>query len=218
MGRHMRIAVMMVVALASGVAAAAGATKYSTPAEVLAAYEKAHDAGDDAAGIDCLSVEGQEKSLQFILGMELATRQPEPGAPAPSAEEKKARAEMDALLAKHGIKDLTPRPGEDTEALVKRITAHVTDRRTLLIDLMKMLAEPGAKPSPCRKGEVQDLKVAGDDATGKYVVKEPDNSQSSQDLKFKKVDGSWLLADMVMLVGSDAPDPAAAGAAKPAKP
>src|SRR5689334_4607413 len=109
MRRDLRAAAWMMVAMGIGAASAAGGAKYSTPAEVVAAYEKAHDAGDDAAGVDCLSPEGLDKTCKFMVGMELATRQPEPGAPAqpaPSAEEKKAQADLDALLAKHGIKDV----------------------------------------------------------------------------------------------------------------
>ena len=133
MGGQMRIAVVMTIALTMGCCrggcrGALREPKYSTPAQVVAAYEKAHDAGDDGAGLDCMSPEGQDKCLKFMVGMELATRQTEPGAPAPTPEEKKAQADMDALLAKHGIKDLAKRAGEEEEACVNRITAHVTDQ------------------------------------------------------------------------------------------
>jgi hypothetical protein len=206
---------MMVAMVVAGAASARGAAKYATPAEVIAAYEKAHDANDDAAAVDCFSPEGMNRSVKFMVAMEMATRQPEPGAAAaaPTPEEKKAHAAMDALLAKHGIKDLATRQGEDSEAYVNRITAPVTDPRGLMLDLMKFL-ETGAKPAPCRKGEVADLKINGDDATGKYVVKDPDGSSSSQDLKFKNIDGSWRLADVVMLSSSETPEPAN----QPAKP
>ena len=154
-----------------------------------------------------------------MVGMELGMRQAEPGAPAPapSAEEKKAQAEMDALLAKHGIKDLTSRAGEDPEAFIKRITANVTEGRALLMELMKLGEGKGAKPSPCRKGELTELKIAGETATGKYVVKDADGSTSSQEVKFDKVEGSWRLGDVVMLVASDASEPAGAGATQPVK-
>lgn len=219
MGRHMIIAVMAMVAMVVISAAdATKAAKYSTPAEVLAGDEKAHDAGDDAASVDCLSPEGQQQCLHFLLAMEVATRQPGQGASPLSPEEKKARSEMDALLAKHGIKDLANRPDEDVKTFVERITAHVIDRRTLLIELMRLGNAPGAKPSPCRKGELRDLTIAGDSATGNYVIKEPDGSQSSQYLKFREVDGSWLLADVPMLAIADAPDPADRALTRPAKP
>ena len=163
---------------------ALGAAKYSSPRAVLAAFEKAHDAGDDAASLDCLSPEGLNNTVKFMVGMELATRQPEPNAPPPSADEKKAQAQVDSLLAKHGIKDLAARPGEEGEAYVNRVTAHMTEPRTLLVDLMKIM-NGDAKQSPCRKGELKDLKITGDSATGKYVVKDPDGSSTGQDLKFK---------------------------------
>ncbi len=217
------VTVLALVAMGAAGASAAAAPKYSTPAQVVAAYEKAHDAGDDGAGIDCMSPGGQNKCLKFMVGMELATRQTEPGAPPPSAEEKKAQAETDALLAKHGIKDLAKRAGEEEEAYINRITAHVTDQRTLLIKMMQMMegAVPGTKPAPCRKGEIKDLKITGDTATGKYVTKEEGDSTMSQDLKFKQIDGSWLLADVIMLSSTETSGPTdAAGvtATQPAKP
>ena len=217
------VAVMVMALTAIGAAGALGAAKYSTPAAVVAAYEKAHDAGDDGAALDCMSPEGQDKCLKFMVAMELATRQTDPGAPPPTADEKKAQAEFDALLAKHGIKDLAKRAGEEEEAYVNRITAQVTDPRTLLVKLMQTMegAVPGTKPAPCRKGELKDLKITGDTATAKYVTREESDSTMSQDLKFKQIDGSWMLADFIMLSSTETSGPADAApvtATQPAKP
>ena len=55
--------------------------------------------------------------------------------------------EMDALLAKHGIKDVATRADEKDEAYLNRITAHVTEPHTLLMKLMQLNATPGTKPS-----------------------------------------------------------------------
>ena len=214
MGRLTGFGIVMLLAMFTLTTRATAAT-YSSPQEVLAAFEKAHDANDDAATLDCLSPEGITRTAQFMVGMEMATRQPDPNAPPPSADEKKAQAKIDALLAKHNIKDTAARPGEEGEAYVDRITAHMTDPRTLLLDLMKIM-NGGAKQAPCRKGELQNLKITGDTATGKYVVKDPDGSSMSQNLKFKKIDNSWRLADLVMLSSTDTSEPDTT--TQPAKP
>jgi hypothetical protein len=85
-----------------------------------------------------------------------------------------------------------------------------------MLELNKFLTG-GENPGPCRKGEVKEVKITGDTATAKYEVKDPDGSATTQDLKLKRIDGSWRLNDLLMLSAMDNGAPADAST-KPAKP
>jgi hypothetical protein len=59
---------------------------------------------------------------------------------------------------------------------------------------------PAEKPAPPVKGELQELKITGKTAQGKYAVKQGD-SAITQDIAFESMDGSWKMSGFVFFVG-----------------
>ena len=174
--------------------------KFATPAEVIKAAEAAHDRGDVAASIDCLSSEGQAEGVNLLLM--LASMMDAGPAPA-DADAKKGREELQALFARHGLKDRARKEGEADEAYLQRMAGKVTGRREFLIAAMNLTNPPEKPVRPCIKGELRELKITGDTATAAYAVTQADKSVMSQSVKFKKEDGSWRLAGLLGVIQTE---------------
>ncbi|HEX5758280.1 MAG TPA: hypothetical protein VF121_03720 [Thermoanaerobaculia bacterium] len=108
----------------------------------------------------------------------------------------KITKKLEAVLTKHGITELMentpdPAPGDDPAKNAEKLFADV-DQVALISDIMGLMKEsfkdsekPADSPmGKIPKGELKDLKVTGDTATG-TIDGEP--------VHFVKVDGRWFL-------------------------
>lgn len=108
---------------------------------------------------------------------------------------------LEVVLTKHGVTELMentpePEPGSDPAKNAEKLLANV-DQVALITDLMAIMkdtfkdAEKGEGDSSpmgkIPKGDLKDLKVTGDTATGKI---------DGEDAHFVKVDGRWYLKMM----------------------
>jgi len=171
---------------------AEAAKKNATPADAIAAAEQAFDRNDKAAQVDCLSPAGQtalSEMLVMVAGMAAA----DPGA-------KEMQRQIDELFARHGVTDRKAKEGEDPQAHAKRIASQIKDKRPFLVDALKLNLADEPAGTKCVKGELKDVKITGDTATGTYAVKTDDSSTMSQEMKFSRSNGSWLIDSLIGLV------------------
>jgi hypothetical protein len=165
---------------------------YPSPADVLAACQKANHDGDARAFVDCYSSQAHKHFLKFLIMMiansptTLPTGQVDP--------------EKAAFEAKYGLDHREKRPGETNAQLVDRLDAGVTDPRGCLIDFMTHQFANRPKDRPASPApELQNIQIdgQGETAVGKLVRHEANGGTMSQNAKFRKSDGSWLLDDIV---------------------
>lgn len=110
---------------------------------------------------------------------------------------------LEAVLTKHGVTELMentpdPEPGSDPAKNAEKLMANV-DQVALITDLMAIMKDTfkdaekgegegdGSPMGKIPKGDLKDLKVTGDTATGKI---------DGEDVHFVKVDGRWYLKMM----------------------
>jgi hypothetical protein len=165
---------------------------YASADEVLAACQKAHHDGDTQAFIDCYSPHAQEHFVHLLLTM--IAHSPT-SSPSGQADPQKAVFE-----AKYGLDHRDKNPGETDAQLVDRLAGQIKDQRGFLIDFVSRQDAARPKDLPVQPTpELQNLQVSpdGKTAAGKLVRHEPDGSAMSQNAKFRKVDGSWLIDDII---------------------
>lgn len=108
---------------------------------------------------------------------------------------------LETVLTKHGVTELMentpdPEPGSDPAKNAEKLMANV-DQVALITDLMAIMKDTfkdaekgegdGSPMGKIPKGDLKDLKVTGDTASGKI---------DGEDVHFVKVDGRWYLKMM----------------------
>lgn len=163
---------------------------YATPADVFAASEKAARAGDCETYVDCQSPDNQEIFVKLFVQIAMATPTTNPN---PSDQDK----QILAFMAKYGLDHHDRLAGEADYQWTDRVAALIKDKPAFLKDLM---SQNPPDPNPGPMPELTDLQIQADGvtATAKAVVHTPDGTAGSQDVKFKKIDGSWRLDSLVV--------------------
>ncbi len=149
---------------------------------------------------------GMATGMAEALGGEMTAEQKaEAAAQKKKAEEQVAalQGKYEAVLAKHGIKDLmeqdTPGPaeGEDPGQAAAKLLANV-DQVALIADLVAFMndnmkdakkeageSEADTGPVKIPQGKLEGLKIEGDGAAG---------TVGGEEVRFVKIDGRWYLA------------------------
>lgn len=170
---------------------------YATPAEVVAAAQKATAEKDMAASLDCYSPAGHDALAKFILWAVASTPTTVPASQPANPE----RAEFEA---KYGLDRRERKAGESTEQFATRLMEGLPDRRAFLVDFMTRQQTHQAKRPPATRPseplELQDVQIdaSGTNATAKLLRKSRDGGTMSQNVKFEKIDGSWRIATVMM--------------------
>lgn len=207
---HLRIATicLVLVGLAAGTTQAQAAG-FGTPQECFDAA-KGHLAKKDYEGFcRCLTPDSQNLMAGMFSMLPSMMR----SFAALGGEEAIKKidtqfAKIDEVIKKHGL-DASKLPGmpemmkvqkdeAKMKALFDNMLAPVKDRAAYLAELMKAFeslqdGQPGAPNlAEAIDGDLKDLTVAGDTATGTLVVTRNGDTQE-QPFNFKKVDGGWLI-------------------------
>lgn len=187
----MKPTVTCVVTLFALAAVPATRPVYDSPAAVVAASRQAYRTGDVRTGIDCLSPVGRQKAARFVTMM--LVRGHSTTLPAKDA------AERQAFEDKYGLSDRTPRPGETTDQLIDRLTAAIPDQRAFLTDFAARAQQSHKAPSSTAPSpELTGVTVAADGRTATADLSRTNgNGTMTQHLHFTKVDGGWLLDDLM---------------------
>ena len=114
------------------------------------------------------------------------------------------------ILTKHGVKlDAAPKMpdltggGADSAAkaqdAMKQLTSGVKDKAACLGELMAWFQQNGDEsqkknmnPDEIAKSTLADVKIDGDNATGKVTSKK-DGKDNTEDMHFKRIDGKWYV-------------------------
>jgi hypothetical protein len=177
---------------------AAGATTlpaiYATPADVVAAADKALHAGNAQVLVDCLDADSQEKLTQFFL-FAMASDLTDAPATAPSDKQKAA------FNAKYALDHVQRLPGETDEQMGDRLAKQIKDKRQFLIDMTLQLNDDNKKSGkviPPMELDNLHIQPDGTTAVGQLVHRQSDGTSDSQDVQFKKIDGAWKFDGAVM--------------------
>lgn len=195
----------LTVLLVSLTTSGCGQKKYDSPEAVFSAASKALEKEDMEKFLNCMTEESQDVFAGGIVMVTMMVKGMAEafgglGGEADKAKEKFAK--LDEVMAKHGLtkeylKGIEEvQPGTPEEAM-KKLLEPVKDKPELVSDMMeafKELDESGDGPDPAKafSGELEDLKIDGDTATAKMVTT-VDGKKEKEDIKFKLVDGGWLI-------------------------
>ena len=186
-----------------------GPQGYATPDDAYNAYQVAVMAGDYGKLADCFTPDGQQqtagglvmsvavfKSLSKLAGLQ---------GPAAAKKAEEKIGPLAAVLNRHGISDekmleLSKGVGfggfGNTKAANEKAGELVTDKRAFISDMFtafsKISEAEGKSPAEAFKGELQDVQIDGDTASGSIFNAKGKNKK--QPITFKKVDGKgWLI-------------------------
>jgi hypothetical protein len=182
--------IVLLTAVSASAAPPATRPVYATPADVVAAAQRANKEDDFETILNCQSPAGQQKMVKFVITIM-----------ARSPATRPADAERDAFELRHRLSDRTPRAGETPGQVVDRLIGDLPDSRAFLLDFMtqqkaiRAKRPPSTRPAP----DLTNLVVSPDGltATGDLSRRDPDGGTMSQHISFSKIDGSWLLNDMM---------------------
>ena len=156
-----------------------------SPEDVFAKFKKATEKNDYKGAFNCL-----EKSTQNVLvaSMVMVSEFMVIG-------DGDAAKKMEEVMKKHKLDDLDETEMEkfkdDQKAAMEFIAAKVKDKSQFFEDVMKVAAsaKKAGDNSFAIKGELKDVKIDGDEATGKIVME----GDREEPIKFVKVGGRWLI-------------------------
>jgi len=191
--RTARASIALLLASAAAAPAAAPpatmrAAVFATPADVLAAARRAKD---DPNQFDYFTPDAQDQLARMIVFMVVRGR--------PTtlpADVQAAKAEFEAAW---GLDRREPRPGESDEQRIDRLLEQIPDKRTFLVDFRRrqQATTAPARPAPSTRpaSVLEDVQISpdGTTATGRLVHREDERSSTSQQVKFRKIDGSWRI-------------------------
>lgn len=166
------------------------APSYATPAEVIAASQKALRAGDYQTFVDCYSPDAQEQATEFCIDT-LVTNAPSGPTTQPMPQP------IRAWEKKYDL-DRPRLAGETDDQFDARLAHSIKDKRAFLIDALGIVRDQ-AGPDNSPPSELINVNISSDGTTAvaKLVRKDPDGDAMSQDVKFIKIDGSWRLDQIV---------------------
>jgi hypothetical protein len=166
------------------------APSYATPADVIAACQKAGRAGDYQTLVDCYSPEGMKQATEFCIDI-LVSDAPTGPSTQPTPQP------ILALEKKYGL-DRPRRPGESDDLFEARLADAITDKRAFLIEAAGIFGDQNqANNNPPSELINVNISSDGKTAVAKLVQKDPDGSAMTQDVKFTKIDGSWKLDQVI---------------------
>ncbi|MFT5522475.1 MAG: hypothetical protein ACI9HK_000419 [Pirellulaceae bacterium] len=187
------------------------ATGHATPESVYAASQEAIKAQDYGKLADCFTAEAQHQTAGgFVMNVAMLKKFAKLAAMQGPAAVKKAEEKLGPMLevlTKHGVGD------EKLTELVKgvgiagignsreaneRAGALIDDKRGFISDVSaayaKITAAEGQPPAASFTGELKDLQVDGDTATG--AMFNGNARQKNEPITFKKVEGKGWLIDV----------------------
>ncbi len=77
--------------------------------------------------------------------------------------------------------------------LIEKIVSPISDPNQFIADIMEALLQvPGERPFEAFAGELADVKIDGNHATGTLVLAK-DGKEDRQPVEFRKIDGQWRI-------------------------
>jgi hypothetical protein len=189
--------------LALAVLALAGAaqtdeeTVYKTPRAAFEAALAASKKGDVKGYMACLTPGSQRRMASGLALQSLGLR-----ARAREDEDFHDRARpVLAVMSKHGItaratRDIRrPRDAEEAAKARRTLAELIKKPAAFAVEYLNALKKAGLVkklPPPMPPGELRDVKIDGERATGSFILKIGDQ-QRIQTLRFARIEGSWKL-------------------------
>jgi hypothetical protein len=168
-----------------------------SPEAVFATAKKAAENKDYEKFAQCLTPESQETlagGLVFAGTMIKAFA----GLGEQDENQKKALAEIDEILKKHGLdpEKLDEGPPEEATSPEEAIAAlgkKIDDKAAFIGDMMKAMESlDESEGAPAVAGELVDLKITDDKATATVVHKE-DGKEQREPIEFRKLSDGWRI-------------------------
>jgi len=188
-----RLFVLATLAVASAATLAGCDGPRTAPESTFATYRDAVARKDWRIALDCLTTQSQDKAIGGVV-VAIATASI-------------INQDAAALLEKHGVNrgalvgnalggalaNLTS-PGQAIAEGMRQSLDNVPDKPALFVDGMRWLEENNKKVADnlilAAGAQLNDVQINGDTATGKLSVPVAGGSTS---LRFKKVNGRWLI-------------------------
>lgn len=177
-----------------------GSKKHDSPDDVFNAAKAAMEEKDMEAFMECLTEESQDVFAGGIAMVSVMMKAFS-GLGGQDEKAKEAFTKIDKVMADHGLTEefmknmQDAKPSSPAEGF-KELLKPVKDKPKFVSEMMAALESMGDKgssgPGDGFMGELTDVKIDGDTATGVAVGKK-DGKEEKEDLNFKKVDGGWLI-------------------------
>ncbi len=107
-----------------------------------------------------------------------------------------AKDAIGALLEKHGISEtaISSITTTNQDEAIQEIIKPIKDKAAFMSEMLEQMSQVGDDKSFGNvNGDLIDLKVEGDSATGTLVSKK-NGAEEKRPIKFEKSDGSWKIA------------------------
>lgn len=163
----------------------AASTGGKSPEDAFAKFKKATEKNDYKGAFNCLDASTQNALAAGLVMMS--------GFMVMGDDE--AAKKIEEVMKKHKLNDLDETEMEkfkdDQKAATEFIAAKVKNKSQFFEDVMKVAASAknAGGTSFAIKGELKDIKIDGDEATGKIVME----GDREEPIKFVKVGGRWLI-------------------------
>ena len=180
----------MLLANEPPVKSAAARPVYATPAEAVAAAQAAFARDDFEAEVDCFSPDGQKALSKTFLRLLVSM-------PPAALNSSPMGKEIAAIEAKYGLKDWQRKPGETDEQMIDRLAGGITTKREFVLATMGLNKGHNDKAQVPTMLEDVHIEDGGESAIGKLVRHEANGATVSQDVRFKKIGGSFLIDNAI---------------------
>ncbi|REJ67085.1 MAG: hypothetical protein DWQ31_11540 [Planctomycetota bacterium] len=182
------------------------AETYDSPQACLEAAQQLVEQKEYAGFVDCMTSDSQSVLAAGLTVMPLVRASMAAiGGPEAVDEAKKKMANVYEVIERNGVEAptmeqlaATGRDPEKMKALLNSLLEPVEDHAAYLVELMaafETVDKDGAtRPTVVDsiQGELTDINIEGDIATG-TLTREVGGRQISNPMRFKKVDGGWLI-------------------------
>ena len=163
----------------------AASTGGKSPEDAFAKFKKATEKNDYKGAFNCLDASTQNGMAAGLVMMS--------GFMVMGDDE--AAKKMEEVMKKHKLNDLEETEMEkfkdDQEGAMEFLAAKIKNKSQFFEDVMKVAASAknAGDSSFAIKGELKDVKIDGDEATGKIAME----GGKEEPINFVKVGGRWLI-------------------------